>query len=269
MSKIMTIAGIVLLGLGLALGIIGIVSPQRLGAMFLSLDTAAILFVGGILSLGLGGVIAALENTGPAIVRPIVQPEQAPLAGSRARMDEAIKAVAAQAPKEQSASFPVFPDLRGARTAVASTGAAASTIALDAVSNSVEIGEESIPDTSTVSSPSVADTINALERAKSDMRAAFGGNSGPTSPVTALKPATPPIPSVAIPPPHDEPEDEEVAVVEVPAPEASSGELYVIEERTIRGRPARILSDGTVEAETDEGWMRFENLEHLNEYLDG
>jgi hypothetical protein len=33
-------------------------------------------------------------------------------------------------------------------------------------------------------------------------------------------------------------------------------------------RPARILSDGTVEAETDEGWMRFENLEHLDEYLD-
>ena len=25
---------------------------------------------------------------------------------------------------------------------------------------------------------------------------------------------------------------------------------------------------GTVEAETDDGWMRFENLEHLEEYLD-
>ena len=45
-------------------------------------------------------------------------------------------------------------------------------------------------------------------------------------------------------------------------------ELYVVEEKIIRGRPARILSDETVEAETDEGWMRFENLEHLNEYLD-
>jgi hypothetical protein len=28
------------------------------------------------------------------------------------------------------------------------------------------------------------------------------------------------------------------------------------------------LSDNTVEAETDEGWMRFENVEHLEEYLD-
>ncbi len=269
MSKIMTIAGIVLLGLGLALGIVGVVSPQRLGAMFLSLDTAAILFVGGILSLGLGGVISALGNAAPAVARPITMPEQAPLAGSRARMEDAIKAATAQTAKDQPATLPVFPDLRGAKTATIAAGTAAASIAIDAASNAIEIGEQSIPDTSIVPSPSVADTINALERAKSDMRAAFGGNSGPTSPVTALKPATPPIPSVAIPPPHDEPEDEEVAVAEETAPEASTGELYVIEERTIRGRPARILSDGTVEAETDEGWMRFENLEHLNEYLDG
>jgi hypothetical protein len=44
--------------------------------------------------------------------------------------------------------------------------------------------------------------------------------------------------------------------------------LFVVEERTIRDRPARLLSDGTVEAETDEGWMRFENVEHVEEYLD-
>ena len=44
--------------------------------------------------------------------------------------------------------------------------------------------------------------------------------------------------------------------------------LYVVEQRVIRGRPARILSDGTIEAEMDEGWLRFENREHLDEYLD-
>lgn len=48
----------------------------------------------------------------------------------------------------------------------------------------------------------------------------------------------------------------------------SEEELYVVEERTIAGKPARILSDGTVEAETDDGWMRFENAEHLEEYMD-
>ena len=36
----------------------------------------------------------------------------------------------------------------------------------------------------------------------------------------------------------------------------------------MRGRPARILSDGTIEAELDEGWLRFESEQHLNEYLD-
>lgn len=60
--------------------------------------------------------------------------------------------------------------------------------------------------------------------------------------------------------PAEEPEDE--------AEEPEDGELYVVEEREFRGRPARVLSDGTVEAETDEGWMRFENMEHLEEYMD-
>jgi hypothetical protein len=58
------------------------------------------------------------------------------------------------------------------------------------------------------------------------------------------------------------------AAAEASADEDVEGELYVVEEKIIRGRPSRILSDDTVEAETDEGWMRFENLEHLNEYLD-
>lgn len=49
---------------------------------------------------------------------------------------------------------------------------------------------------------------------------------------------------------------------------SAEDELYVVEEREFRGRPARVLSDGTVEAETDEGWMRFENMEHLEEYMD-
>ncbi len=54
------------------------------------------------------------------------------------------------------------------------------------------------------------------------------------------------------------------------APDAlpQEDELFVVEERVIRERPARLLSDGTVEAETDEGWMRFENVEHVEEYLD-
>jgi hypothetical protein len=92
------------------------------------------------------------------------------------------------------------------------------------------------------------DTIKSLDQARQKIEQAFEPKS-----------------SAAVAPPQDfvapevpDGEDEE------PVP----GQLYVVEERFIRLRPARILSDGTVEAETEEGWMRFENLEHLDEYLD-
>ena len=55
---------------------------------------------------------------------------------------------------------------------------------------------------------------------------------------------------------------------EGPPPAGEEDVLYIVEETVVRGRPARVLSDGTVEAETDEGWMRFENMQHLEEYFD-
>jgi len=58
----------------------------------------------------------------------------------------------------------------------------------------------------------------------------------------------------------------EVAVEETL--EETPDQLYVIEELVIRGKASRLLSDNTIEAETAEGWMRFENAEHLEEYLD-
>jgi hypothetical protein len=89
-----------------------------------------------------------------------------------------------------------------------------------------------------------AETVVALDKAKDDLSKAL--NVSGSSPEPAASGA-----------------DETVV-----AEEAEEGQLYVVEERLIRGRPARVLSDGTVEAETDDGWMRFENLEHLVEYLD-
>jgi hypothetical protein len=89
-----------------------------------------------------------------------------------------------------------------------------------------------------VVTPAVKDTIDALEQAKTDLENALTGN--------------------------DSVENMETAEAAEPA----EGELFVVEDKVVRGRPARILSDGTVEAETEEGWMRFENLEHLDEYLD-
>ncbi len=103
-----------------------------------------------------------------------------------------------------------------------------------------------VAETAAASKTSVADTVAALEQAKTDIAVALG--------VEPQK-AAPQVPVAVVPEPDEK-------------TEAGDGELYVVEEKVIRGRPARVLSDGTVEAETDDGWMRFENLEHLDEYLE-
>jgi hypothetical protein len=133
------------------------------------------------------------------------------------------------------------PEIPAAAVAVTTPAVGAAVVATaEAVSTAALASEEL--------SPAVSETIKALEKAKTDLRSAFDEK-----------------PAVAEPEP--EPEEAEPPEEEAAAEEEVS-QLYVLEERAIRGRPARILSDGTVEAETSEGWMRFENLEHLDEYLD-
>lgn len=102
-----------------------------------------------------------------------------------------------------------------------------------------------------VAKTSTADTIAALEKAKADIANALGG-----PPVVAAK-----VEEAA-------PAEAETAGEPEAEGEGEESDLFVVEEKLIRGKPARVLSDGTVEAETEEGWMRFENLEHLEEYLD-
>ena len=73
---------------------------------------------------------------------------------------------------------------------------------------------------------------------------------------------------------EEQPAEEEIAEPAPVAPEEEEAadetqpELYVVEERMFRGKQARVLSDGTIEAETAEGWMRFEDFDHLEEYLE-
>lgn len=219
MSKLMSVLGIILLAVGLAVGLLEIANPGNLQGMGVNLDTAVSLMVGGILSVGLGGVIAALERgtlTVPGYEEtttgevPAIAPEEP--------QPSALDAVEKPARKLRFLGF--------GRKAAATTAAAADSAVDDA-------------------SSSVQETIDALEQAKQDIKGALGGME------TIL-------PEAGASAGGGAPEAEEPA----------EGELYVIEEKVIRGRPARILSDNTVEAETDEGWMRFENVDHLNEYLD-
>ena len=243
MSKLMWIAGILLAAAGAALSIMVLVSPASVAAVGVTLDAAVTLLVGGILSLGLGSVISLLD-------------------AQRHGLGEGVGHVTAAAPP---APIPEF----GRKASEAAPAAAAAAVAAVAVAKARE--EE-------VSEPT-RDTIEALEEARQKIEQAF--EPKPAEPETAeTAPASEPEAGPeAEPEPEPAPEVEAEAVIvteevaaaeEEPLPEddLADGQLYVVEERYIRMRPARILSDGTVEAETAEGWMRFENLEHLDEYLD-
>jgi hypothetical protein len=223
MAKLMWICGILLIAAGVALGIVLLVSAARPGGI--DIHTAAILLVGGILSLGLGSVIEGLH------ARPTV----------RSLIPEPVIPAS-------TAAIPEF-DPRSAKPAAAAVVAAA-----------VIVEEE-------VSRPT-RDTIQALEQARQKIEKAFEDRT--EQPQSLEAPGA--EPEEAEPAPKDvaaaEVEDETITEDMSEEEVIDDGQLYVVEERVIRRHPARILSDGTVEAETAEGWMRFENLEHLDEYLD-
>lgn len=242
MSKLMSVLGIVLLAIGVALALVGFVNPAQMQVYGLTMDTAAILLSGGILSIGLGGVIGALLGNAPAVVKTqdVATTETEAVIEVAAPKIET-PTVETPAPAEEAPARIRFSGFgrRAAATAtgVAATAAVATEAVTEAAATPVAAGKSAVDD-----------TIAALEQAKADIANAIGG-------VTTMAEAK--VEEVV-----EDVEDE------VDDAETTDGELYVLEEREIRGRPARILSDNTVEAETDEGWMRFENLEHLNEYLD-
>jgi hypothetical protein len=211
MSKLMLIFGILFMSLGVALGFLIHFKPGQMQVVALTPEVSAILLVGGALCLGLGGLIGALRDKAVATTVPV----------------EVVAEAAAEKPA--TPKFTGFGKKAATETVAAAPAAAAT--------------EEIAAEPAAAPKTSVAETVSALEQAKSDIAAALGVEARET-------PVTEPVTAKA------EPEAAETV------------ELYVVEEKVIRGRPARVLSDGTVEAETDEGWMRFENLEHLDEYLE-
>lgn len=242
MAKLMWICGILLIAAGVALGIVLFVSAARPGGI--DIHTAAILLVGGVLALGLGSVI---EGQATALAKPPI----------RSLIPEPVIPTA-------TAPIPEF-DPRGAKPA------AAAAVATTTVAAASVIVEEDV-------SRPTRDTIQALEQARQKIEQAFEARNEP-----AKQPDSEPAPEEVL----ETAEETEEAAIEEAIAEAEAeaeveaeaeaeaedevvddGMLYVVEERVIRRHPARILSDGTVEAETAEGWMRFENLEHLDEYLD-
>jgi hypothetical protein len=184
-----------------------IVSQGQMQVLGISPETAAILLVGGLGLVGIGGAIDAVEHS-------------------------------TQAARElrETIAGRDFAGLAGASGADIASGTG--------IPAATESGSELASPQSVLGvSTTTVETVVALDKAKQDV----------LTPVDDTQ---------------DSRADAEADLDETGTEEAVDQQLYVVEERLIRGRPARVLSDGTVEAETDEGWMRFENREHLEEYLD-
>ena len=236
MSRLMTILGIVFLALGAAIAVVGFARPGQMQVSGLTMDSAGLLLMTGLMGLGFGGIIEAIQTRRGSASVTSSEVVAAPVAMEK--IETVAPVVAEDAPAAAAEDDqPARIRFRGFGRKLGADAAGATAIAASVVEPARS---------------SVDDTINALEKAKQDITSALGG-------VERISTTTPP-PHVGRAPEPEADEEE--------APAAEDGELYVVEEKMIRGRPARILSDDTVEAETEEGWMRFENIEHLNEYLD-
>lgn len=228
MSKLMQVLGLILLAAGVFLAVMGLVNQAQLQVRGIDMASAIHLIVGGVLAIGIGGVISAVGAMAP------LDDYADEVSPAPTRVVEEV-ATASKPEEERTPEATAPRSLRFPSFArkTEDAGAAAAGAAVAAAAAEAKSDEPV--------SPAVKETIDALEQAKTDLENALTGSNSVETMAEASSEA---------------------------AAEPADGELYVVEDKVVRGRAARILSDGTVEAETDEGWMRFENLEHLDEYLD-
>jgi hypothetical protein len=202
------IAGFVLIALGLLAIVMTVFSSEAL-VDGLTFDTGVMLLVGGVVTLGLSGVISAIET-----LRTFIAGE-----------DQAFVA---------SLEEPKIPARSGGAAHLPGSKRPSAK-----AQDSMRRGEPSLP-------PRGSDVSKVMREQKLPADKVRHTVDKPVEDIGEIAPA------------------DSTATPEV----VSEEELYVVEERTIAGKPARVLSDGTVEAETDDGWMRFENVEHLEEYME-
>jgi hypothetical protein len=273
MSKLMIVLGILAVAIGVAVGVIGYVAPGQMQVVGLTPEVAVIFLMGGILAVGLGGVIDTL-NDQRKMFRDLAETLVARSDRSAERFARVATPSATPEPPPPQQMPAAKPDVLAEPEPTPApepepieekplifTGSVRS---LDQARERAGLKTaEPAPSETRITT---RETIIAIEKAKSDLESALGPPPSPPSPPPSE------TPEAAEPPPPAAKETVLVAEVEtefdVAPAEGEEEQLYVMEEKLIRGRPARVLSDGTVEAETDEGWMRFENLEHLEEYLD-
>jgi hypothetical protein len=246
MSKLMIILGIIIAAAGAVTGALIYVSPGQMQVLGLTPEVSAVLLVGGFGLIGLGGVIGAVDrNTASSrSLRDLMAGQEGgPMArGTSPGVVSDFTTRSITPPPFPVPSPPVEPPPSPASK-------------LDT------LVKESRAETNRAVAGS-KETVVALDKAKERIEEALSPRQPHSEP-----PVEPPI-EPSPPPAVETAEPAEAGETTEAVEEGEDIQLFVVEERLIRGHPARVLSDGTVEAETDDGWMRFENLEHLEEYLD-
>ncbi len=255
MKALIYILAIVLIAAGLAVGLVSVFSPGQV-VLGLDLHLGGTLLVGGVVTLALAGVISTLSDVRRHFTR-LASAAKEPAMGSAASSGAFMEPTAFNKPAEDAKpAGDLAPEVVAGVAAVA-VAATASTDD-EAPSQAEEAEVAAVATTHEILMRPREEPADKHGTAKQPADEEEAAEAGDKADKAAVAEAAPEADEEAA-----EPEEPEEAAGEE---EVEGGDLYVVEERTIHGRPARLLSDGTVEAETDEGWMRFENLEHLEEY---
>lgn len=265
MNRLLHIGGIVLIAAAILAAIASFTSPGQI-VLGVNLSLAAILLVGGFIVLGLAGVLSALEEVVESARRQTgharaVAPWLVPGAAQTAK-------VAAQPGDEGELDYDQVAELRQPSAATHETAAADSPVDTEVAEEELRVEAEIRPVASaTEDVEQLGEPRFAAE--PGDVEEPLTAGSAAEERARATGPDQAGEDSEPIEPALERPEAEPYELRQ-PADEFAeeAAPLYVVEERRFRGRTARLLSDGTVEAETDEGWLRFEDFDHLQEYLE-
>lgn len=295
MKALLSLFGLIFVVAGAA---VGVVSQMDYGNALigLNLGLAATLLVGGFIVLGLSGVIGAISRMADEMPRSLpsqrggttavvadhvtADKSDMPFPAATAAVG-AVGATAGAAGLAMSSAFDKTTDgVDAAVDKVAEVANEAKEKASDIAENVADKAGDVVEGAKDITGSAVDKVAEAAKEAEEKASQAAGNAKDAVAETaedatTAVADKTEEVKdAVADADASDDQPDAEASDTEAPKAEdgdddeEDADELYVVEEVEIRGKPARVLSDNTVEAETDEGWMRFENIEHLEEYLD-
>ena len=258
MKALLFLVGLVFIVAGV---VTGVMSQMDYGNALigLNLGLAATLLVGGFVVMGLAsalGAISSLANTAPQGL-PSGRNTMHKTTGHKPAGDDDMP----------------FPAATAAVGATAGAAGMAIGSAFDKTGDSVDAAVDKVAEVANEAKENVVEAVENVTDTVGDLAdEAKGTADSAIDDVAEVLDDAKDAATESVDEVNSESDSSKDETTDQPETEGKEGEngdqLYIVEEVEIRGKAARVLSDNTVEAETEEGWMRFENIEHLEEYLD-